>query len=54
MQNSVIKIYQDKYPIPPVMKALKENDFKWNTKESCFIGKRTKDNEFFLKLLKYI
>ena len=47
-------IKQDKYPIPPVRKALKENGFKWSNKHGGFVGKITEQNKGFLKLLGYV
>lgn len=49
-----IVIKQDKYPIPPVMKALKSQGFRWSNKEAGFVGKVTENNKTFLKLLGYI
>ncbi|EHJ7846737.1 hypothetical protein KB151_003898 [[Clostridium] innocuum] len=52
--NKTIIIKQDKYPIPPVIKAMKNEGFKWCNSKGYFKGKVTDENRTFLKLLGYI
>lgn len=39
----------DKYPVPPVTKALRDNGFKYHN--GIWEANRTPQNEFFIKLL---
>ena len=50
----MVIIRQNKYPIPPVMKALKEAGFKWCNSKGYFKGRITDENRFMLKLLGYL
>ena len=49
-----IEIPQEKYPIKPVMKAMKDAGFSYSKKKSAFVGEVTEQNKGFLKLLGYI
>ena len=49
-----IEIPQEKYPIKPVMKAMKDAGFSYSKKKSAFVGEVTGQNKGFLKLLGYI
>lgn len=49
-----IFIKQEHYSIPPVMKALKREGFKWNSSKGGFEGIVTNKNKRFLTLLGYI
>lgn len=54
IENEMVIIRQNKYPIPPVMKALKEAGFKWCNSKGYFKGRITDENRFMLKLLGYL